>query len=50
MKWRETKPSLANQPARQIETIERRLFFRQGLSLGALSSNFQHRMARNFLL
>ena len=37
MKWRETKPSLANQPARQIETIERRLFFRQGLSLGALA-------------
>ena len=29
--------SLANQPARQIEKIERRLFLRQGLSLGALA-------------
>ncbi len=29
--------SLSNQPARQIEKIERRLFLRQGLSLGALA-------------
>jgi len=30
-------PSLADQPAPQIQNIERRLFLRQGLSLGALA-------------